>query len=246
MPVAGHGQVQRRGETNWRTDGSNLTRVRANLRRVLIRVDLHVHSSASSDCRSQPERVAARCRHLGLSPVFLTDHDTMAGAARLRAIGGGRVVAGEEVMTDAGELIGLFLERPVQSGLKPRETALEIKGQGGLVYLEHPYDGFRRHLSEAGIETIADLIDIVEVFNGRSDEGANRRAQDLRDILDAAPGAGSDAHSLREIGSVYVEMDDFEGAKDFLAKLRGAKIVKRRRRLLLLAEAKFGNKMRRR
>jgi len=194
---------------------------------------------------SEPERVAARCRRLGLSPVFITDHDTIAGAARLRATDSERVVAGEEVLTTAGELIGLFLERPVQSGLQPRETALEIKAQGGLVYLEHPYDPFRRHLSEAGIETLADLIDIVEVFNGRSDEQANRRAEDLCDILGAAPGAGSDAHSLREIGSVYVEMEDFEGAQDFLAKLRGAKIVKRRRKLFLLAEAKFG-KMRRR
>lgn len=148
-------------------------------------------------------------------------------------------------MTTEGELIGLFLERPVQSGLTPKETALEIKAQGGLVYLEHPYDPFRRHLSEAGIEALADLIDIVEVFNGRSEEQANRRAEDLCDILGAMPGAGSDAHSLREIGSAYVEMADFEGAQDFLAKLRGAKIVKRRRKLLLLAEAKLRHKMRR-
>jgi predicted metal-dependent phosphoesterase TrpH len=212
----------------------------------LVRVDLHVHSSASPDCSIEPERVAAQCRRLGLSPVFLTDHDTIAGAARLKAVSGERVVAGEEVMTAVGELIGLFLERPIGSGLKARETALEIKDQGGLVYLEHPYDTFRRHLSEEGIEAIADLIDIVEVFNGRSEEQANRRAEDLCDILDAAPGAGSDAHSLSEIGSVYIEMEDFEGAHDFLAKLRGATIVKRRHKLLLMAEAKLGHKMPRR
>jgi predicted metal-dependent phosphoesterase TrpH len=155
-------------------------------------------------------------------------------------------VGGEEVMTDAGELIGLFLERPIQRGLGPRDTAMEIKAQGGLVYLEHPYDTSRRHLSEVAIEAIADMIDIVEVFNGRSDDKANRRAKDLRDILDAAPGAGSDAHSLSEIGSVYIEMENFEGAQDFLAKLRSAKIVKGRRKLLLRAEAKLGGKMRRR
>ena len=211
----------------------------------MIRFDLHVHSSASPDCRSEPERVASRCRRLGLSPVFLTDHDTIEGAARLRATGRERVVLGEEIMTEEGELIGLFLERPMQSDLTARETALEIKAQGGLVYLEHPYDSFRRHLSEGGIEAIADLVDIVEVFNGRSDEEANRRAQDLCDILGVAPGAGSDAHSLREIGSVYMEMEDFEGAQDFLAKLRSARIVNRRPKLLLMAEAKLGHKIRR-
>ena len=149
-------------------------------------------------------------------------------------------------MTSAGELIGLFLESPVPSGLRPRDAAQEIKAQGGLVYLEHPYDRFRPHLSQDGIETLSDLIDIVEVFNGRSDEQANRQAGDLCEILDAAPGAGSDAHSLRDIGSVYVEMEDFGGAQDFLAKLRRSKIVKGRPRLLLRLEARLGNRMQRR
>ncbi len=209
-------------------------------------MDLHVHSSASFDCTIEPERVAARCRRLGLTPVFLTDHDTIGGAVHLQKLGIGRVVVGEEVMTSEGELIGLFLARPVRRGLAPPEAVAEIKRDGGLVYLEHPYDRTRRHLSEAGIEAIANLIDIVEVFNGRSDEKANRQAEDLRGALGAAPGAGSDAHSLGEIGSVYVEMEDFDGAKDFLSKLRRSKIVKNRHKLLLAAEAWSRNTMRRR
>jgi predicted metal-dependent phosphoesterase TrpH len=205
----------------------------------LVKVDLHVHSSASADCKSEPEQVAARCRELGLSPIFLTDHGTLAGADRLRDLGEEQIVPGEEIMTTQGELIGLFLQRPIQSGLTPKETALSIKLQGGLVYLEHPYDPFRRHLSEDSIETLSDLIDIVEVFNGRSGEQANRRAQDLCEILDAPHGAGSDAHSVREIGSVYLEMEEFAGPQDFLVKLRTARIVKRRRSLLLSAETIF-------
>ena len=209
----------------------------------MIKADLHVHSSASPDCSIAPARVAERCHQLGLSPVFLTDHDTIGGALELRAAKV-RVVAGEEVLTTEGELIGLFLERPIRSGLTPEATALEIRQQGGLVYLEHPYDQFRRHLSEASIEAVAELIDIVEVFNARSDEQANRRAEDLCEILGAAPGAGSDAHTLKGIGAVYVEMEDFEGAQDFLGKLRDARIVRRRPKLAILADAMLG-KMRR-
>ena len=149
-------------------------------------------------------------------------------------------------MTSEGELIGLFLVRPIRSGLAPVEAALEIKSQGGLVYLEHPYDLARRHLTEAGIEAVADLVDIVEIFNGRSSEAANRQAEDLRGALGVAPGAGSDAHSLREIGSVYIEMEDFEGAGDFLEKLRSSKIVKHRQKLLMVAEALARHPMRRR
>ena len=210
----------------------------------LIRVDLHVHSSASFDCKVEPEQVAARCRRLGLGPVFLTDHDSIEGALGLRSLE--RVVVGEEVMTTAGELMGLFLVERVPAGLAPREAARQIKGQGGLVYLEHPYDHSRRHLSEDAIEALADVIDIVEVLNGRSDQNANRLAKELCSMLGAAPGAGSDAHTLGEIGSVYVEMEDFEGAPDFLAKLRSGNIVAGRSKLLLTAQAKLGHKMRRR
>ena len=39
------------------------------------------------------------------------------------------------------------------------------------------------------------------------------------------PGAGSDAHSLEEIGKVYVELEDFSGPLDFLQKLEAARIV---------------------
>jgi predicted metal-dependent phosphoesterase TrpH len=148
-------------------------------------------------------------------------------------------------MTTAGELIGLFLMRRVPAGLSPEETAAQIKNQGGLVYLEHPYDPLRRHLGQEAIEALASSIDIVEVFNGRSGAKANRQAEDLCAILGAAPGAGSDAHTVPEIGSVYVEMEDFDGAQDFLAKLRGAKIVRGRSKLLLAAEAKLGTKRRR-
>jgi predicted metal-dependent phosphoesterase TrpH len=183
------------------------------------------------------------CRRLGLAPVFLTDHDSIAGALQLGATQ--RVVVGEEVMTTDGELIGLFLDHEVPAGLTPKEAAARIKGQGGLIYLEHPYDPFRRHLSEDAIEALSDLIDIVEVFNGRSDDEANRRAEDLCGALGATPGAGSDSHSTREFGTVYVEMEDFQGAEDFLIKLRDGKIVKRRAKLLLMAEAKLGLKIRR-
>jgi predicted metal-dependent phosphoesterase TrpH len=212
----------------------------------LIRVDLHVHTSASFDSKIEPEQLAGRTRQLGLDPIFITDHDTTLAAMRLQVASRRRVVVGEEITTTDGELMGLFLQRRIPPGLTARQTALEIKDQAGLVYLEHPYDQFRRHLSEEAIEDLADLIDIVEVFNARSDEKTNRRAEDLREILGAAPGAGSDAHTLKELGSVYMEMENFEGTQDFLSNLRSARIVKGRPKLLLMAEARLRHKIRQR
>ncbi len=200
------------------------------------RVDMHVHSSASHDCAVAPALVARRCARLGLDRVVLTDHDTIHGAEQLAAAcGAGAVIVGEEILTTEGDVIGLFLRERVPGRLTPEETVKRIKDQGGLVYLSHPYDDRRHHLSEPALERVADDIDIVEVFNGRADERANRRALDLCEILGAAPGAGSDAHTLDEIGSVYVEMPSFDGPADFLTKLPEGRVVVRPSRLLMLA-----------
>jgi predicted metal-dependent phosphoesterase TrpH len=175
-----------------------------------------------------PLEVARRCGHVGLSPIFLTDHDGIDGARSL-VEAGKAVIVGEEILTTEGELIGLFLKEQVPARLSPEEAIAAIKEQGGLVYLEHPYDTSRRNLREEAIERIAGQIDIVEVFNGRSQLEINRRAEELRSTLGVAAGAGSDAHTLREIGSVYMEMEAFDGAHDFLAKLRSGKVVTRGR-----------------
>jgi predicted metal-dependent phosphoesterase TrpH len=210
----------------------------------VIRVDLHVHSSASFDCEVKPGAVARRCQSLGLAPVCLTDHDTIEGALELWRDDPERVLVGQEISTTEGELIGLFLESPIPSQVSPEEAVLRVKAQGGLVYLQHPYDRYRRRLSEDAIERLSGRIDIVEVFNGRSDEEANRRAEDLCVALGVAPGAGSDAHTVSEIGSAYVEMHPFAGAHDFLQKLQQGRIVRRPNRLRLRAEARLRSAIR--
>lgn len=203
------------------------------------RVDLHVHSSASFDCKTPPDEVARRCRALGLDPVVLTDHDSIDGAIELRR-NGIRVIVGQEITSEDGELIGLFIERAIPAGLSAEAAVAEIKAQGGLVYVEHPYDARRRPLRDEAIERIADLIDIVEIWNGRAKPADNRRAEDLRATLGAAPGAGSDAHRADDIGRAYVELAPFTGPQDFLANLRTARVVVEPNRLMLRAKAILG------
>ena len=186
----------------------------------------------------------AQCWRLGLDPVVVTDHGTVSAAARLQGLTTHqRVVIGEEIMTTEGEIIGLFLTSAITGTLTPKEAASAIKQQSGLVYLEHPYDDSRRHMSERAIEEIADLVDIVEVFNGRSEPKANQRAEDLCSILGAAPGAGSDAHTIGEIGKVFVEMEDFTGPMEFLDSLRRGRIIKGRSYVRLMVEAKLTHRI---
>jgi predicted metal-dependent phosphoesterase TrpH len=161
-----------------------------------------------------------------MGPVFLTDHDTVEGARRLLQESLVSTVTGQEVTTREGDIIGLFLDEPVDRGLSADEAVAQIKDQGGLVYVPHPFDRRRRALELAALERLRARIDIVEVFNGRSNGDCNRKAEDACQAIGAVRGAGSDAHSLKELGRVYVELEDFEGPSDFLAKLEQARIVR--------------------
>lgn len=203
----------------------------------MVRVDLHVHSSASFDCCVEPYFIVRRSRNLGLGPVCLTDHNTISAASAVHhSSPPGTVIVGEEILTKEGEIIGLFLQRGIAPGLTVQRTVSEIKSQGGIVYLPHPLDASRPSLSASAIDSVVRDLDVIEVFNRRSSPDSNRIAQELCRNLGAVPASGSDAHSLNEIGGTFVEMDRFTGAADFLTKLKGAAIVTRPHRVRLRIE----------
>src|SRR5512137_1881429 len=105
-------------------------------------VDLHCHTSASFDCLASPESVVKAAASRGLTHLAITDHDTIDGALRARdaAPDGLTVIVGEEVRTADGDLIALFLEQAVAPHRPAAETIAEVRAQGGLVGIPHPFD----------------------------------------------------------------------------------------------------------
>jgi predicted metal-dependent phosphoesterase TrpH len=188
-------------------------------------VDLHLHTSASYDCLSEPREVVERAREAGLDRIAVTDHDEIEGALRARQIDASLVVVGEEVRTAEGlDLIGLFLHRRIPPGWPFRDVAESIRSQGGLVYLPHPFDR-HRGADEAFLDGVADCVDAVEGFNARvHDEAANRRARRWAGERGLPVGAGSDAHLLTEVGRGRVRMAPFRDPESFRASLAGASI----------------------
>ena len=201
----------------------------------MLRADLHVHTSFSHDGQATPKEVAARCERVGLSCVAVTDHDTIAGALEIRRVAPFRVIVGEEVSTQSGHVVGLFLSEEVPPGLSAIETMQAIKEQGGLVLLPHAFDRFRSGLlHRISPETVLPLVDAVEVFNARTFlPQDNHLARKLADHHHLAATVGSDAHSVHELGRTYLEMPDFDGTPaGFLQALAKATLVTQRANLL--------------
>ena len=190
-----------------------------------LRVDLHTHTMWSGDSTTTPDEFAAASAASGLDVVCITDHNAIDGAQELRDRLTCRVIVGEELRTSAGEIIGLFLAERVPMGVNHVEAAEQIRDQGGLVYIPHPFDPMRRNLAEPALYDLAErgLIDAVEVINAKTSlESLNRRARLFAEEFDLAPGAGSDAHVPLAVGAAYVEMPDFHDATSFMASLLGA------------------------
>lgn len=191
----------------------------------MLRVDLHVHSNYSHDGRSSIQQLIDRALECGLGRIALTDHNTFDGAANLARIAPELAIAGEEIKTLEGEVIGLFITSRVQPFLRPEQAMDLIHGMGGLVYVPHPVDRRRSHFLPERIVALADRIDIIETYNPWCDAAANQAAARLADELGKVAATGSDSHSADELGLSWMEMDDYSGTEDFLEKLRFARHV---------------------
>jgi len=178
------------------------------------------------DCLTPLEQIVERCLKLGINCIAIADHNTIAGALKLREFAPFKVIVAEEILTPVGEIMGLFLSEKVSQGLSPQETISQIRSQGGLVAIPHP---FGRSLPwNANMLTSTEVlsqVDIIETFNSRTPfSNSNARAGKLAKELGKVASAGSDAHTLGEIGRAYVEMPEFEEPDDFLNSLSQGKI----------------------
>src|SRR6185437_13791245 len=101
--------------------------------------------------------------------IAITDHNEVSGALEARERADGiKVIVAEEVKTaDQGEVIGLFIEEKIPRGMTLEETIAEIKRQGGLVYVPHPFDRMHSVPDYEHLLAVVEDIDALEVFNAR-------------------------------------------------------------------------------
>jgi predicted metal-dependent phosphoesterase TrpH/glycosyltransferase involved in cell wall biosynthesis len=212
--------------------------------RPLIDVDLHMHTDHSHDCATPVEVLLATAREQGLGAIAVTDHNIITGAYEAREKAeefGVKIIVAEEVKTASqGEVIGLFIEEKIPRGLTLAETVAEIKRQGGLVYVPHPFDRMHAVPDYEHLLTIIEDIDAIEVYNPRVAIGSfNEEAQRFAAKYRILAGAGSDSHVAQGLGSVRVRMHDFDGAEEFLESLRTAEITTKPSSLLYVQALKF-------
>jgi predicted metal-dependent phosphoesterase TrpH len=180
----------------------------------------------------------------GLGAIAVTDHNEVSGALEARALAadyGVKVIVAEEVKTASqGEVIGLFIEEKIPRGMTMAETVAEIRRQGGLVYVPHPFDRMHAVPDYEHLLDIVEDVDAIEVYNPRVAIGSfNEEAARFAAKYRIPAGAGSDAHVAQGLGSVRVRMREFDGPEEFMESLREADILTKPSSLLYVQALKF-------
>ncbi len=201
----------------------------------MLRADFHVHTTFSKDCETSLEKLIARCLETKINCIAVSDHGTIEGALKMQSLAPFKVIVAEEILTDNGEIIGMFLKEGIPSHIPLEEAIARIKDQDGLICLPHPFDPLRGlKLNGNRIEKLAEQVDIIEVFNARSPFfRPARKARELALKHNLPETVASDAHSTKEIGRTYVEMPEFNDKDEFLQALREGKMFKHRSSFLV-------------
>jgi predicted metal-dependent phosphoesterase TrpH len=172
----------------------------------LIRADLHIHTTYSSDSSVTPKALVEKLvTHNFIKVAAVTDHDTVQGLSVTQQLASTYpdilIIPGVEISTAEGDLLILGTE---ETPPKPWtvEGVVDFAREGDFVsVVAHPY-------REYGMGDLARnyKVDAIEVLNGESSSHANKLAHELANSMSLPGIAGSDAHQPSEVCSVYTEV----------------------------------------
>jgi predicted metal-dependent phosphoesterase TrpH len=193
-----------------------------------LKVEFHCHTDASRDSLTQVEALVKTARQNGVDRLVVTDHNNIRGALRAKALDPKLVIVGEELLTTRGELLVAFVQEELPRGLDPFEAIHRLREQGAFISVSHPFDLRRHGWPLPDLLAIAPLVDAIEVFNARCmSSSLNDQAAAFAQTHNLPGTAGSDAHSLREVGRATLSVPAFQSAADLRAVIRQGRVEAR-------------------
>jgi len=182
---------------------------------------------------NDPTEVYERLKHLGMSIVTMTDHDSVDAVETLRGYPDFFLSEEVTVTMPSGTLMHLGVY-----GISERDHA-EIQRRRNdfialLMYLterklffsvNHVFSGLTGSREEEDFRWFASYVPAFEVRNGQMWIPANTNAEKLSMRLGKVGIAGSDSHTIAGVGRTYTEVAGARTAEEFLAGLRAGRGV---------------------
>jgi predicted metal-dependent phosphoesterase TrpH len=182
---------------------------------------------------NDPTEVYERLKHLGMSIVTITDHDSIDAVEILRRYPDFFLSEEVTVKMPSGTQMHLGVY-----GINERDHA-EIQRRRNdfialLMYLterklffsvNHVFSGLTGHREEEDFRWFASYVPAFEIRNGQMWPAANSEAWRLAKRLGKVGIAGSDSHTIAGVGRTYTEVPGSRTAEEFLAGLRAGRGV---------------------
>ncbi len=192
-----------------------------------MKADLHIHTTFS-DGSSSPREVVERAIEKKINCICITDHDVIEGAIEAMRFGFDKdilVIPGIETSTQSGHILGINIKKVIPKNLSSERAIEEIRKQGGLAIIAHPFDWPIENFIGGGEKIRALSPDGIEVFNASVlVKSSNKKALDFARKNNFSFTAGSDAHRPEFIGRGYLEFPDaIQSREDLLEAIKNKK-----------------------
>jgi hypothetical protein len=142
----------------------------------------------------------------GIDCICIVDHNEIKGAIEAMKYAFDKnilVLPGIEILTLAGDILGINVKKIIPDYRPPKETIQEIRKQGGMAVIPHPFWPLSSIKNDK--ETLLSA-DAIEIFNADMFRFINRKARLFCQKHDLAFTAGSDAHMAKFVGRAYLEI----------------------------------------
>lgn len=196
------------------------------------KADLHFHTWHSIDSFISPKDAIKMAIKKDFRVLAITDHDTIEGAKATAKYVKEKnlpieIIIGEEIYSDGGHVIGLFLQERVPSFQSLEATLTQIKAQGGLAIIPHimfEEDALGDYLYRYRVSyldfvkrpDLLEMVDGIEVHNFALIEPMYfEMARFVNEkFLKKAETGSSDCHIKMNFGGAYTLFEG-ETAEDF-------------------------------
>ena len=167
-----------------------------------LKLDFHVHTTASSDAHTRSDELIPKCNERGLDGLAITDHNILARNVPQGLV----IIPGIEISSRDGHIIGLGVSDAVPRRLSADETILQIRRLGGVSIVAHPYDLLRSALNP---EILTTMPDAIETINSASilHSITWKRARIFAEKRSLPQTGGSDSHIPETIGKAFTVVD---------------------------------------
>jgi predicted metal-dependent phosphoesterase TrpH len=181
-----------------------------------MKLDLHIHSAYSRDASASAVDIVRKCKSFGLDGLAITDHNEIKGSLEAFAIAASEgvvVVRGVEISAIEGHVIALGVKELIPRGLSVHDTVDTIRAAGGIAIAAHP----GRFPSGIGMKRAMGMdFDAIEILNGGSSKRSNSRARAVAERRKLPVTAGSDAHSIEQVGKAWTVFESSSNEDDVI------------------------------